>query len=276
MQVNDRIQLYTNDILAQYKEFRTRGKNRDEAISLIKNSFSAELKDTDDRVLVLIGLARALCKKRELTDAIAQETYYEINHIFETSYLDSSTKKLYEDTIKMLTDKSMRGKEAAYRQKHVYKPEWEVGDLFSHSMLIPRATSLGISGWSVLFYKVGQYVDNTGNYCQLMYVSLCPPGYEPTNALQLSKIGFLRAMCHGDKSDYLFQIAVKSKQDELSYGFTKIGNYLDVELPSDCLDENPKVAMPLYGRLRKDDAFPFYEDQICRLYRRFRKHTTEE
>lgn len=275
MKESDKLQSCINDTMSRYKRYRSIGKSRNEVISLLKEEFSAELEDDDDRVAVLIGLTHALCQKRELTSSIAQETIYEINRVLKTSVIDDITQKVYCDTLRILNDKSMQGEEALYRCRLPYKPQWDIGDLFVHRLDFPKAVSLGISGWSILFYKVGEHLDHTGNYLQLMYVSLCPPGKEPTSSLQLSELGFLRMMCHGDKWDYMVQITPKSRQDELSYRLTKIGNYKDVVLPLDRTEENPMVAMPMYGCLKKKDKFPFYEDQICRLYRRFGKYLNQ-
>ena len=272
MKESDKLQSYISDTLARYKRFRSIGKSRNEAISLVKEEFSEELEDDDDRVSVLIGLSHALCQKQELTSFIAQETICEINRVLETSNIDSITQKVYYDMLRMLHDKSMQGEEAFYRRRLPYKPQWEIGDLFTHSISIPNAVSIGIIGWSILFYKVGEHLDTTGNYRHLMYVSLCPPGTEPASSLQLSELGFLRMMPHGDKWDYMVQVTPKSKQDELNYHLTKIGNYKNVILPSDRTEENPVVAMPMYGCLKKGDTIPFFEEQICRLYKRFGKY----
>ena len=79
-------------------------------------------------------------------------------------------------------------------------------------------------------------------------------------------------MQHNDKWDYVAQIMVKSKAQEKKLGLTKIGNFDGIDRPQDSTIENPLVAMPFFGFLKRDDKYPNYEDQICSSYRRYGKY----
>lgn len=264
------------EITDQYKKIRLQGKHREAAVEIIKGMYFDELHDKDDRALILSALSLALCKKKELTNSLAQETLYAISDVRSTTSQTSTASKLFDKVEQYLKDKSFQGAEAVYRKRAPYIPAWENGDLLSHRITFPRAESLGISGWSILFYKVGVYVDTSGNHRQLMFVSLCPPGMEPTNSSQLKDLGFLRMMKHGDKWDYLVQINPKNKKEEQSYELTKIGNFKGIQPPTDCTTEDPLVSMPMHGYLKKTDICPFYEDQICRIFKKFGKYLPNE
>lgn len=172
-----------------------------------------------------------------------------------------------------LKDVAVYGDEAPYVRAPVYKPNWMVGDTFSHTLTYPAAEKLGIMGWSILFHKVGEHIDNQEKCRQLVLVSLCPPGEVPSSYDDLQKLGFLPMMQFGERFEYLAQIVIGSKSEEMSYDLTKIGCYIPSgESLMDCYkEENPLVAMPLFGRLKRNDVGPAYEDQICRLYRRFKR-----
>lgn len=256
------------DIQKQYVGYRTAGKSRNDAIAAIKENYAEELQDEDDRIAVMIGLVFSLCKKKELTKEIAVETFCMIRHAHKMMAFNHVESSYLLKVERLLGDESMYGGEAAYRRRVSYVPHWEVGDTFSHKLIHPKAEALGICGWSILLYKVGECEDELQQLRQLMYVSLCPPGKEPISGSQLQSLGFLRMMRHGEKWDYLAQIMIKSKRDELSYGLFKIGNFQDVVFPADRTDENPLVAMPLFG-CKRGDLYPDYEDQICRLYKKF-------
>ncbi|MBR2223459.1 MAG: hypothetical protein IJ973_03950 [Christensenellaceae bacterium] len=256
------------DVKEEYITWRRLGKTREETVSLMREQYDAELQDIDERIEILVGLSLALCKKKELYESIAEETLQEITKLRNMNYErpDINLKKIEQ----RLQDKDLYGDEAVYRRSSRYVPDWKVGDLFSHELTYPTSEKLGIKGWMILLYKVGEYVDRYEDHSQLMYVFLCPPDKIPSCREELEKLGFLRMMLQGEKSEYLAQITIKSKKAEETYGLTKIGYFPDVnnlKLPDDrVLKENPLVCRVLCGKFRKDDLWPSYEDTICRVY----------
>lgn len=260
------------DIQKEYNDYRAAGKSRADAVHAIKADYAAELRDEEDGAAVMIGLSLSLCRKRELTKEIALETLCAIETA--RKLLDAGDKRIpyLSEMESLFQDESMFGEEAKYKIRTAYAPDWQVGDTFSHTLTVPRAEKLGILGWSILLYMVGEYTDRAGISHQLMYAALCPPGKEPASGPELQALGFLRMMPHdGDKWDYLVQLTIKNKKDMLAYGLSKIGNFPDVAPPADRTDENPLVAMPFFGFARKGCSWPGYEDQICQLYREFGK-----
>lgn len=260
-----------DDIRRQYKHYRATGKNRFEAIAAIESSYAEELQDDDDYAAVQIGIALSLCQKKELTTEIAERALCAVHRAQKSIVLDKAKGQYLSQITQLLGDTSLIGSEATYQRRVPYVPDWQTGDLFSHTLTYPTARLLGIEGWSILFYKVGEFVEDMHHYRQLVYVSLCEPGSEPATSLQLQNLGFLRMMNHDRKWDYLAQLTFKSKKEEQSYDLVKIGNFPDVMLPSDRTEEDPLCAMPLFGYLKKGDAWPDYEDQICRIFRKYGK-----
>lgn len=262
-----------DDIQKQYTKYRKTGKTRATAVELIREKYPQELQDEDDRLAVLIGLSLSLCKKGELIEPVATETLSEIQRIKQKNVLDDATNTYLAEVERCLKEKAVYGKEALYKRISTYVPNWKIGDAFFHTLTYPTAESLGIKGWLILLYKVGEYVDEFEAYHQLMFVSLCPPEKIPSCQNDLQELGFLRMMCAGNKSEYLAQITIRSQKDENAYGLTKIGCYPNISAPDDYGKENPLTAMPLLGRLRKSDLWPGYEDQICRLYKKYGRIT---
>ena len=265
----ENITLLIEEIQQQYVSCRRRGCTRDEAITLIREEYECELNDDDDRIAVLIGLALALCKRKELLQTIADETLAEIQTL-KQQYVDDSYLTKIE---KKLADVDLYGDEATYKRGSIYKPDWVIGDTFSHVLTHPLAEEIGIMGWHILFYKVGEHIDRQDACRQLMCVSLCPPDKIPTCYEELKNLGFLPMMQLGERFEYLAQIKIKSKRTENTYEFTKIGCF-----PNDndafierCKEENPLTTMPFFGRLKANDLRPFYEEHVCRLYKKFRK-----
>lgn len=260
------------DVEERYMEYRKSGKNRDEAIAAIEAEESEAIMDSEDHVAIALGLAFALCKKKELTEVVyfkAIDAIIKFKNVLEAndhrrSFLDAAER--------YLRNPVLYGLEATYRRRTPYTPDWKTGDVFSHVLTHPRSKSLGIENWTILFYKVGEYMH--GRYpIQLMYVCLCPPGKLPSTSQELQELGFLRMMNHNDKWDYLAQILIKSAKDEQSYQLKRIGNFPGVVPPADRTEENPETAMPLFGIMEQGNTRPDYEDQICRIYRSIRRWT---
>lgn len=256
------------DVQERYIQYRRQGKTRAAATELIRADYAQELQDEDDRIGILIGLSLSLCRKKELFEPIATETLCEIQRLSQQGTLDKAAGKYLAKIENRLRNKVVYGDEAPYRSASVYVPPWEIGDVFSHAITYPTADALGINGWFALLYKVGEYVDEFEKHRQLVYVSICPPDKIPSCPKDLQALGFLPMMRMGDRAEYLAQIMINSKKGENDFELTKIGCFPNVPHPGDSRDENPLTAMPLFGRLRKTDLWPRYEDLICRLYRK--------
>ena len=59
------------DVQEQYADFRKAGKTREDAVSMIMDSYSSELADLEDSAIVMVGLVLALVKKKELYEGLA-------------------------------------------------------------------------------------------------------------------------------------------------------------------------------------------------------------
>jgi len=295
----DNLTLMSMDVRTQYVKCRQHGYSREEAIALIRDDYDFELQDTDDRIAVLIGLVQGLSKKNELLKNIADETRAEIQLIIQNDLTDKLTYPYLSKIEKKLNDTKLYGDEAPYKQVTIYRPDWNIGDVFSHPITCPKAEKLRIMGWFILLYKIGEYFDGYDEYRQLMCISICPPDEIPTCYDDLKKLGFLPVRQYGEgaaylaqlsftskaedlaqisftsKTEYLAQISFTSKRDENSYELTKIGNYDNGNDPliENIKKEKPLVSAPLFGKLKRGDLYPDYEGQVCDYYKSYLKNT---
>lgn len=256
------------DVQEQYADFRKAGKTREDAVSMIMDSYSSELADLEDSAIVMVGLVLALVKKKELYEGLATYALSAIGRLREVLEIGDMRAQILSKVESYIFDQSFWGPAAVYKRTKKYVTSWVKGDAFSHTITASSAKALGIEGWLVIFYKADEHVDEFGKTRHLMYVSLCPPEKLPNSSEQLAELGFLRMMKHDQGWDYLTQIIVNSRKEELGYKFTKIGNFSDMKLPEDRTIENPLTAMPLFGNLRGSDTYPAYEDQIIRIYKK--------
>ena len=261
------------ELETEYIKHRKMGSSRSEAIELLRNKYAEELEDMDERVIVLIGLSLALCKKNELFELIAEETIKEIRCAKNLGFLEEDICSELEQYLK---DKTLYGEEAVYKRTTRYVPTWAIGDVFSHILTFPGAEELGINGWVILLYKFGEYEDEFGGINQLVYVSLCPPDKVPSSYEDFKELFFLPMMYLGDKTEYLAQMTIKTKKAEEALGLSKVGCFPHIPLPGNPDEESSLTAMPLFGKMKKNDIWPAYEDQICRLYRNFSKRSSQD
>jgi len=278
MDINENIVLIAEDVKLDYENYRKKGHSRDTAISLIRKDYSCELHDDDDRIAVLSGLVLVLCKKKELLEAVAEETRAEIQRI-KQYYLSNSNIYTYISKIeKKMNNPDVYGNEASHTRSNNYCPNWEIGDTFAHVLTYPAAEKLGIMGWFILLCKVGEYIHPDGWTRQLMFISLCPPDNIPSTSDDFQKLGFIPVMRFGEKFEYLTQIKITSKRNERSYDLEKVGCFIDSKnnLADSYKKEDLLTAMPLFGRLKRNDLHPSYEDQICLFYKEYKKYKNFE
>lgn len=255
-----------DEIIDSYSSLRLHGHSREASLARICQSFEAELSDEDDRPFVLIAIALALCKKRELTPQTRNDALQAIELLrkrpsdhsvpYNTRDFDRLIGYLSADRI---------GPEVPYRARKAYDPGWSIGDTFIHPFSQSAAEQMGLLGWYIVFRKVGEYLDRKSRHMQLVYITVCPPDAIPQTDTELSSLGYLRMMEHDNGWDYLGQLCFKSKKDEDQWDLHKIGCFPNAGIPNDAITEDPIVSMPFYGVLHRNSQVLDYEDQVCHL-----------
>ena len=81
--------LFIQDVQLEYQGLRLRGETREEAVRSLREIFAEPLEDPDDGPCIAVGIALALCKKKELTHAFS---------VFEPDLKES------DETIKAISD----------------------------------------------------------------------------------------------------------------------------------------------------------------------------
>lgn len=266
MTLNEWFQGQIEEIHEQYVVCRRSGKNRAEAITELEAFYQEELEDSDDAVKILICLASALSKKKELTDDMRRRTLAAIEKAVADTEIESGYKRSLLKFAKRIQNEAYLGPEAVYRNNVPYIADWQPGDLFTHTITDPEAKRYGLWGWTILLYKVNEYWNSPTKLHHLMYAAICPSDQIPSTYEERQTIQWLRMQQAADKWDYLLQVSTKSKWEELSYGLTKIGNFSDIPLPEDRSIENPYVSRVLYGKAHKDDLYPGFEEYLAREY----------
>ena len=256
----------THDIVDAYRTYRRNGNTRGDAIAKLRAEYAQELADCDDGPVVRIGLALALCQKRELTSDVLKDAQSSVEELLAEDWDKKILTDLH-DLADYIGNPKWLGTEARYPLRRLYIPQWEIGDTFSHPLTIDMARYLGIGNWYVLFRKDGEYVDKDQRPVQLVYASLCPPDQLPHTSEELHNLGFIRMLPDCGKWDYLGRFTFKSQKDEASYELTKIGNFPDAGHPKSWIEESPWFGRPLFGKIKRDSQHVDYEEDICFAYR---------
>lgn len=254
------------EVIDYYISLRMHGCSRDFSLDRIYEKYHQELSDTDERHFVIIAIAMALCKKKELSPRIRNDALLAVDQLRRNALEYGAENELciYDKLTSYLSENRI-GPEATYRAKKQYDPGWKTGDTFIHAFSQPSAEEIGLSGAYVVFRKVGEYLDQKGHHVQLVYVTVCSADSIPKTDADLKVLGFLRMMEHDKKWDYLGQLFFRSKKDEEQWKLEKIGCFPNAGCPNDATIENPLVCMPFFGILHRNSDILDYEDLVCHL-----------
>ena len=254
-----------HDILERYSFFRSQAISPVKSRDLLLSEYAREMDDEDDSIIVLAGIALAQWDYSELDEDVNKKVQAMIQKRLLEVKRDEE-KEAFAGILLHLSKKPLR-QERKRLSKSLYSLQWKDGDTFSHLLTQPEAEKAGILGWYLLFRKVGHYNDINGRQIQLGYITICPPEKIPQTTKELNSLGYLHVMAHGEKWDYLVQIDVQSKRAEKNLEFKWIGSFIDAGNPSDEVQSNPEVAMPLFDGIDRKTGCPRYENVFCRFYR---------
>lgn len=255
-----------DEIVDYYSALRMQSISREEALKMIFREYNSEYNDEDEKPYLNIAIAIALSKKNEMTPQIRIEALQAANQLGKRNMAGFSQAKK-DKLIQALSEEHI-GSEAEYRRKKLYDPKWETGDTFIHAFTQPKAIEMGLSCHYIVLRKVGEYLDQTFHHVQLVYVTICSEDSIPKTGKELQSLGFLRMFAHDNGWDYLAQLYFKGKKDEESWQLQRIGCFPDAGSPSDAIDKNPLVSMPLFGTLHRNSNELHYERLVCSLMKR--------
>lgn len=256
------------EIIDEYRTDRENGATREAALSRLEQEYACELADSDEEPSVKIAFALALCKKKELTKAVLEDALRAVEQLKLEEFGVQLIPAL-DQVVRYVTEPERLGDRANYKKRIPYSPDWKVGDTFSHKLSGYMSKYTHLFGWYVLIRKVGEYTDHQNHVNQLVYVTICPPEKLPKTAKELRSLGFLRMMSgEGNCWDYLAQIHFKNKKDLEAFDLSYIGSFPAAGMPDDASIEDPRVAMPLFGKLKREDVLPSYDIDVCSVFKR--------
>lgn len=254
------------DVVTEYQTLRRSGSDRGAALKQLEINFSNELSDTDTKGPVRIGMAFALCQKKELVTSVKEAALESIQDMIRAGDWGEEGNRLLLRAHKTISQDKMLGPEAVYGKRRIYDPNWQIGDTFIHPLTIPRTKDLGIEGWYLIMRKAGDYTDREGKIHQLVYLTLCPPEKFPSSTKELEALGYLKMT---PLNDYRCQLSIKSKKEEVFLNLKKIGNYANVKEP-----KKQNTNVPLIGSYvlsgfpyRDFPSVPFYENTVCSCFK---------
>ncbi len=261
----DALSLYNplvEDVVYAYGTYRRGGKNREETVEQLREDFADDLGDYDCGPVVRIGLAMALCQKKELTVELRDDAIAAIDELIAGDVWGPEGNKVLERARKTLLQEKMLGDEAKYRPRRKYIPDWKEGDTFAHKMTDPLAEKLGMGGWYILFRKEREFVDKTESHWQLVNVYFCPPDRLPKTTEELDQLGCVKV---NNGKVYHAYFIIKSKRGEDSLELEKIGCFPDAALPEDRI-RDPYKGHILVDLKSRDGSSMYYEYDLLNRY----------
>ena len=238
------------DVGDEYKAYRLKGENRDEACKHVIQNYEKELSDLDDAPQIWIGLAKVTGDRHELTSELYTKAEMSFNALA-IAYPEMN--KFILESKLMICALERIGNEAVYKPRKIFKPGWEVGDTFVYQMpgiqerLERVEPSYKGCNWSlnnkvVLVRKVQEILSKKNIWEQIVYLSVCDQDHIPKNSQELNELGYIPGMMvHSQKNKYEFKfsIAATSKRYLEAFHLTKIGCFPDIIPPRDEIEPPP-------------------------------------
>lgn len=257
------------DIDGEYVRYRRKGLSREETLCSLYNDFAEELSDTDDEPAVKIGIALALCRKKELTDDVAQAALAVTERLQDRYDPQSREYKIAQELPHLFSDPTMFGDEKHYPMRRLYTPQWKVGDTFFHQMNHPMANKAGLSGWYVLIRKFGESFDRDNQVLQIITYTVCPPDGLPKTSAEMEALGWL-PFCIGNQLQFFAALTIKSKRAEQGLALEYLGWFPSVELPkrADLVQQGRPLTLSGSAWTEDSCAVYDYESYACVNYRK--------
>lgn len=255
------------DIVQRYFELRRGKLGREDALRQIEEENSNELSDSDTAPVVRIGLAMALCQKKELTLPVREKASEAFCTLIRRGEWGEEGNAVLQRGMARIARDEMLGGEAVFKPKRIYIPDWKIGDTFSHVISDPLAADSGILGWCILLRKVGEMTDREGRVGQLVYISFCPPDRLPTSSEEINSLRYLIAQpsyrLYDNRHYYRFHLQFNSRKDEEAYFLERVGNFPDIRPPVDDVTEDKNFFHGISGSyLAKGTSIPQFERTI--------------
>lgn len=250
--------LLIRDVKQEYLNERRNGKGRSEAVRSIMNSYAEEAEDYEENLALHVGLIFALAEHNELFNEFSEQARLVLAQEERERVLQKPVRRYVQRCTELLNDPNRYGDEAVINKRRGYNPGLKIGDTFSHKVTCPESEPLGLKEQFIVLTVAGEYDNISGKRMYLMYGYFVEDLDVLSNPDRRSEMRCIRAMRHDNGWDYFFQVGFTSRKKQQSYELTYIGTFFDLPRPTDHVEEDPLVAMPL---------FVDYEPHFCRLYK---------
>ena len=257
-----------SDIDGEYIRYRRKGLSRDEAISMLYRDFSEELTDMDDEPAVKIGIALALCRKKELTQAAAQAALAVTDRLRDRFNPQSREYSSAQELPQLFSDPAMFGEEKHFPKRRLYTPQWQVGDTFVQRMNHPRSIKAGIAGWYVLIRKYSEAFDRDGQVSQIITYTVCPPDGLPKTSADMEALGWL-PFCIGHRLQFFAALTIGSKRAEQGLALEYLGDFPSIRMTKRADLARQGLPLPLSSSAWTEDGCALYDHECyaCINYR---------
>lgn len=220
------------EIVDAYREKRNQGRGRDSALAELRSDYEAELADADDGAIARLALASVQCRRKELTPEVRDEALSAMERLEKSGVRISGVPALRK---KLLSPEPyfLPPVERPPRKKPVYRCEWKLGDVYSHTFAGEQAARAGLTGARLLM-RVAAFETFLGNYLPVVYLCVWTEPELPKTASELREAGVLQVITPrdfftGDLLEYRIMLNISSKRDLSSFQTEYAGNF---DIPS--------------------------------------------
>lgn len=224
-----------SEIKDEYLNHRRNQQSRSDTVECLKNIYRNELSSgcCDDALLFWIGLADAQYAAKELESEVAQQAL---------SALDAIVMNDWDICIGDITRRKTRYASAPMpeRQKfgksRKFRCSWEIGDTFAYRLDENEAQAYGLEGKYVLLRKVDETEKWDGRLCPVVTFTLWGNPIFPSSSAEFCSEPIMilnkPCLCPPGIYQYRTELLVTSAKKLKQLGLVYIGNFRDVEMPS--------------------------------------------
>lgn len=252
--------LLIRDIKQEYLHERRNGKSRGEAVRSIMNSYAEEAEDYEENLALHFGLILALAEHNELFSEFSEQARLVLMQEEREQALQKPARRYVRQCTELINDANRYGDEAVIKKRRAYDAGFKIGDTFARKITCPVSEPLGLKDQFIVLTVAGEYYNVSGKRMYLMYGYFVEDLDVLSNPDRRSEMRCVRAMRHDNGWDYFFQVGFTSRKKQQAYELTYIGTFPDLPKPIDHVEEDPRVAMPLYAD---------FEPHFCRLYQSY-------
>lgn len=238
------------DIRDNYKDQLKRGKTNEEVTQGLIQDNEDIISDEDEAPVFWFALADTQWNLGRLLPFVKEKALEYLDNKsnlkrWEEEAINLKEFKARERVLEELEQKlrSPMPPEKKVSQYKLYKCEWKNGDVFAYRLESSYSKEKGLFGLYLLIRKVDECIWWPGHVVPIIYVSITSSSELPKDREDIEKATYIQATFARQKEEFRMLLLATSKRGIPINKLIFIGNFIDIEAPSNEYIIQDKVSM---------------------------------